>query len=150
MAVALLFWTVALGTCMYAAWCGGKDGRWFAFFYLTACLLTLCATWINFDWSSVNWLTFGIDFGLWLGLAWLALRSKHFWPIWVFGIHSITITTHLASLVRGSAPVQAYFILATMTSLPKLLIVAVGIHMDRRFVARGLPHDRIGEAKSGR
>jgi hypothetical protein len=150
MAVALLFWTVALGTCMYAAWCGGKDGRWFAFFYLTACLLTLCATWINFDWSSVNWLTFAIDFGLWLGLAWLAMRSRRFWPIWVVGMHYITVTAHLASFFHGSAPVRAYFILATMTSLPKLLIVCVGIHMDRRLVAQGHAHDRIGRARNGR
>ena len=131
MAIALFFWIIALGTCGYAACFGGREGRWFAFIYILQCLLTVGAAYLDVDWSKTNWPTFAVDLLLLVAFFVLATRTTHFWPLWVFGFHLITVSAHLASMLAQSVPIQAYFIIATMWSLPKLGVVVLGIHLDR-------------------
>jgi len=142
MTIALLFWIFALGCCGYAACFGGWEGRWFALIYIIQSLLTVAAAMVDFRWSDTNWPTFAIDLALLIALLVLALRTTRFWPLWVLGLHYITVSAHLASMMVQTVQVQIYFLVATLWSIPKLAIVVIGIQQDRRAGLAASPHER--------
>jgi len=133
MTIIILFWSLTLAVCTFAALAGGWEGRWFAICYLgQAGLLVVLRLMLNPAWNATHWPTFSVDMLLLLALLVIAIRTNRFWPLWVFGFHLITISAHLASLFTHIVPARAYFVLATMWAVPKLLIVVAGIWTDRR------------------
>jgi hypothetical protein len=136
MTVAHLFWLLVIGSCAYAAFFGGWEGRWFAIVYVSQTILTSLAWLIDQSWSNINLPTLGVDLLLLAALWFIAARSHRYWPLWVLGFHLITMSAHLASLFAGSVPFKAYFFLANLWAAPKLLVVIIGITIDRR---SGLP-----------
>lgn len=143
----ILFWILVLCTCGFAAKCGGWEGRWFACIYLAQCLLMVLASYLDWTWSRTNWPTVAVDTFLLVAFSILALTTRRFWPIWVFGFHLITMSAHLATLISQSVPFRAYYSLATMWAIPKLLVVIFGISLDLR---AGLePPGRPGNVSSG-
>ena len=55
-----------------------------------------------------------------------------YWPLWVAGFHLITLTTHLATFAAPNYAFRVYFGLATIWAVPKLLVLAYGVELDRR------------------
>jgi hypothetical protein len=139
MTIAHLFWFLVIASCAYAACLGGWEGRWFAIVYVSQTILTSLVWLIDRSWSNINLPTLAVDLLLLVALWSIAARSRRYWPLWVFGFHLITMSAHLASLLAGAVPFKAYFFLANMWAAPKLLVVIVGIVIDRR---AGLPPPR--------
>jgi|GEM_PF-416348 len=136
MTIAVLFWVLLFGCCGYAALYGGWEGRWFAALYVSQSVLVVAAARWDTNWSRTNWSSFEIDLGLLLGIGIMLVHTRRFWPLWVFGFHLITVSAHLAAVISQTVPVRAYFLLATMWAVPKMVIVVAGIMLDRR---AGLP-----------
>lgn len=118
--------------CGYGALFGGRDGRWVALVYISAVALTVPAQMLQRSWGDTHWPVFLVDLCLFLGLYGIAMRSRHYWPVWMAGFHLITMTTHLASAVAPSFAAKVYFGLATFWAVPKLLIILIGVSLDRR------------------
>ncbi len=132
MTFVLLFWVLVLCTCGFAARYGGWEGRWFAAVYLAQCAFMVLAWLTDWTWSRTNWPTVAVDTFLLVAFYILARTTRRFWPIWVFGFHLITMSAHLATLISQSIPFRAYYSLATMWAIPKLLVVIFGISLDLR------------------
>ncbi|QLC24883.1 hypothetical protein HFP57_07475 [Parasphingopyxis algicola] len=132
MAIAILFWAMMLLCCGYGALFGGRDGLLIAIIYMVAVLLTVVGQLIQQSWAGVNWPVLLVDFGLLCGLYAVSMRSNRYWPLWITGFHLITMTTHLAALVAPSFAARVYFGMATLWAIPKLLVIVVGVTLDRR------------------
>lgn len=101
--------------------------------YFTAVLFTLPVQGNQQDWEGgINVPVFLVDLGLMVGLYILAMRSRRYWPLWVAGFHLITLTTHLATFAAPTYAFRVYFGLATIWAVPKLLVLAYGVELDRR------------------
>ncbi|MEO1167860.1 MAG: hypothetical protein AAFW97_04020 [Pseudomonadota bacterium] len=132
MGVALFFWALVIICCTYGAYFGGRTGRWLAVLLIGASLLTLVAQSAQTMLGGAIWPIMLVDLLLFAGLYWLAMRSNRFWPLWVAGFHLITLTTHLAVLLAPSFAARVYIGLATFWSIPGLIIILIGVTMDRQ------------------
>ncbi len=72
-----------------------------------------------------------IDLILLIGFYWLALKSSHFWPIWVTGFHLISVISHIAVLFDDHVRQILYYSFGAFWSLPVLLAMVIGIAQDR-------------------
>lgn len=81
--ILVLFWTLAVGGCGYAAALGGKDGRWAAILILSASVLSVPAILLGAGWLRTETALTVVDLGLLVGLYWLSLRSRRYFPIWM-------------------------------------------------------------------
>lgn len=131
--IAFLFWLLVIASCGYAAAQGSRDGRWIAGFYFSAILLTVPAQLIQQNWVlGTNWPVFIVDLYQMGGLYWLSMRARSYWPLWVVGFQVGVLTSHLATLVTPTYAFRLYFLLATLWSIPQLLVMIVGVTLDRR------------------
>jgi hypothetical protein len=132
MTVILLFWLFASACCAYAFLFGGRDGLIAAALIAVAVLLSCAAEILNPRWTTINLSVMTVDIALWIGLLALMLRSRRYWPIWMAAAQSLTVASHLATLVTTSFAQKIYAGLATVWSLPCLLCMVLGIALDRR------------------
>lgn len=130
--IMLLFWSLTLMGCGYAALAGGRDGRVAAGLIIAASLLTIPATRLGHAWASTELLILGVDLALLAGLYTLTLRSRSFFPIWMVGFHLIAVTTHLSTIVAPDFTPRIYRGLVTLWAVPMTLAMVWGIHLDRR------------------
>lgn len=133
MIIALLFWLLVIASCGYAAVRGGRDGRRLAAFYVSAVVLTVPAQFFQQNWADgTHWPVFVVDLYLMGGLYWLSMRTRRYWPLWVAGFQLIALTSHLATLVTPTYAFRIYFSLAALWSVPQLLVVILGVTIDRQ------------------
>lgn len=131
----LAFWTLTIFSCGYAAWFGGRDGRCACLLILAAVVLTTVAQTLSTDWTSTHGPVMLVDLLLWIGLMWLMLRSRLWWPIWMAACQTLTLATHIATMLISSFNQEAYVSLGTVWSIPCLLSMVIGVTKDVR--ARG-------------
>lgn len=136
--VGLLFTILLFASCVYACIAGGKDGRWVSLLVVSAALLSMPASYLDYGWSRVQLPVLAVDLLLLAGLFIIALRSRRFWPLWVTAFHLLSISTHVARFAEPDLPPLIYFALQSFWSLPLLLAMVAGIMLDRR---AGLPKD---------
>lgn len=148
MTIPVLFWTLMILCCGYAALFGGREGRMMAALYVSAVILTVPAQLVQRDWGTgMNVPVFIVDLGLMIGLYVFAMRSNRYWPLWVAGFHIITLTAHLATLATPTYGSRVYYGLATLWAVPKLLVIAIGVELDRRAGIGRHEHDTAHRAK---
>lgn len=99
---------------------------------LGASFLTLAAQFLQDIVNDAIWPVMVVDLLLLLGLYWVAIHSRRLWPLWVTGFHLITMTTHLAVLLAPNFAIRVYIGLATLWSIPMLLVILVGVTLDRQ------------------
>jgi hypothetical protein len=132
MIVALLFWTLMILCCGFAAAFGGRSGRAIAFFYL----LNIVATWaVTRDpqaWRAPHLAALLVDAALLVALIWVALRSDRWFPIWFAGFHMVAVASHFGSVITPGFAPRIYFFLQALWSVPMLLSLVIGISLDRR------------------
>ncbi len=131
MAVALLFWTLTLGCCGFAARTGGVVGRWGALLFLTTAALSFVPD-FHATWTSPSVVLLAIDSCYLLALWALAVRSHRYWPIWAAGFQAISVVTHLARLIDESVVPKLYRAMESVWAIPILLAMVVGSELDRR------------------
>lgn len=131
---------VSLGT---AAVIGGREGRRVAALYLLAALATWGARYLWPLWNQPNLQVFIIDTALLVGLYIVTINSHRYWPIWFTGLHLLTVLSHLQALVAGIFGARLYFALESVWSLPKLLVLLIGVILDWEYRhERGRHHRR--------
>jgi hypothetical protein len=132
MLIALSFWLLTALCCGYAAMAGGRDGRRVALAYIVGCLATLLAWFVQRDWTHTHYATFLVD-ALLLPIFWsIALRSDRWFPIWITGFHLVSVVSHVASLLVSHYAFKLYFFLQSFWSVPMLVILTIGVAIDRR------------------
>lgn len=144
--VGTLFTILLFASCGYAFFAGGKDGRYISILIIAAALLSIPASYLDRAWSHTQLPVLGVDLLLLFALTFFALRSRHFWPLWVTGLHLASIATHLATI---AAPQQLkpvlYFAMQSFWSLPLLLVMVAGIMLDRHAMRKGKLLEPAGE-----
>jgi hypothetical protein len=132
MMIALSFWALTLLCCGFAAVGGGRDGRRVAAIYILGCLATVGAWFVQSDWSHTHYATFLVDAFLLVAFWWIAMRSERWFPTWVTGFHLVTVVSHFASFVVPGYAFKLYFFLQGFWSVPMLIVLVVGVVLDRR------------------
>lgn len=132
MSTQAFFITFLLCCCGYAAVAGGRSGKAGAALFIGAGVATYPASFLTQDWWQPKAGVLLVDLALLIGLIVLALRSRHYWPIWAAGLHLNTVVAHLARLIVPDARNIVYEATVAAWSLPVLLAMAVGIWLDRR------------------
>lgn len=130
MLVALLFWSLAILCCGFAALYGGRSGMRVA----VAIVLALIATALVPDgnrWLAPNLWALAVDSMLLIVLAQVAIRSNRWFPVWAAGLQLLGVTTHVASIVAPSFAPNVYFLLQAFWAIPMFLTLAVGVALDR-------------------
>jgi hypothetical protein len=132
MIIGILFWLLALLSCVYAAVAGGRDGRWAAFMIMLASALTVPAAHLDHSWGHIELARMAVDSALLGGLYGLMLQSRRYWPIWMTGFHLIAVVTHLSVLLAPHYTPAIYRGMQSVWALPVLLSMVIGIALDRR------------------
>ena len=101
--------------------------------FVGGALLTIPAQILQQSWDHVAWPVMVVDLAVLIGLYWVAMRTKRWWPLWVTGFHLIAMTSHLAVIVAPNFTARVYFGLATLWAVPMLLVILIGVARDRRF-----------------
>ncbi|MCI4589569.1 hypothetical protein MOK15_05625 [Sphingobium sp. BYY-5] len=115
-------------SCAYALIAGGRDARIACAMLVSASLLTPMVTLF----SHARWPLFLVDSSLLVGLTMLAMRSRYFWPMWVAGMHGVTVAGHIASTLTPNLPWNVYHAIIAFWSIPVQLTMALGIFLDSR------------------
>lgn len=136
MTIAALFWLYQSLACAYAAWAGGKDGKWAAALLFAASVLSLPAARFGRAWDSTEYLMFGVDFALLVALWTFAVCSRRWWPIWLAGLHCNAVAAHIGSLIEPGAWARIYFAAESFWSVPMPLVMIIGITLDARAAAQ--------------
>jgi hypothetical protein len=73
-----------------------------------------------------------VDVGLLLGLYVLVLASRRGWPIWMTGFHLVAVVTHLGTVLVPDFTPRIYRALESVWAIPVLLVLIIGVELDRR------------------
>lgn len=119
-----------LVSCGYSVLAGGRDGRAAVAMLLSAALMTLMITGFTQD----RWAVALVDAVLFAGLVALAIRSNHYWPLWLAGLHGAAMATQIVSHLNPDLPYKIYHAVVAFWSIPMQVVIVVGILLDRRAV----------------
>lgn len=132
MIIPVLFWSLTLLACAYAASAGGKDGRWAACLILAASLLTIPATLLGRAWQRPELGILVVDAALLAGLYALTLASRRHFPIWMTGFHLVAVVTHVSAAIAPEFTPKVYRALAGAWAIPITISMVLGIFLDQR------------------
>lgn len=130
--IGILFWLLALLSCGYAAWSGGRDGRTAAVLIVAAALATIPASYVGSRFGKVELAVGAVDAALMVGLYLLAMRSRAWWPIWATAFQSIAVLSHLAAAMETGFLADVYFAASSFWAIPLLVSMVAGITLDQR------------------
>ncbi len=131
MTVASILFLVALAVvCGTAMWWGGQDERLAAFGIAAASFLSPIVTARNYAGPEVGLVL--IDVGLFVVLAWIALRSRAFWPMWTAGFQLCTLAGHLAAAKSRFMVPAAYAETLVIWSYAVMAALLVGTLLEGR------------------
>ena len=136
MTVIVLFWIFTTVCCGYALTFGDRDGRIAAAMIVAAVMLSWIAQGRQETWTAINLPVMAADLLLWIGQIALMLCSRRYWPIWMAAAQSLTVASHLATLVTSGFTQKSYAGLATVWAIPCLLCMVGGVALDRRALSR--------------
>lgn len=131
--VAIIYFSLTILCCGYAAVRGGAPERWGVAILVSAIGASALATFI----APVHFRSF--DVGVWivdsclfLALTMLAMRAQRYWPMWMAAIMLNTLLTHMLMLTPIFWP-WSYSVLLGAWSLakPPMLAVATWRHRNR-------------------
>jgi hypothetical protein len=73
-----------------------------------------------------------VDFAVFGGFLWVALRSERFWPLWIAGLQLTTVLGHVLKALQAHLISWAYGAALAFWSYPIVLILAVGTWRSHR------------------
>jgi hypothetical protein len=126
----IVFTVLLLACSLYACIWGGRTGRMGSAIFIMATVLSNIAARFNPGWASTSFGVLWVDAGCFGGLAVLALRSNRYWPIWALGFQTITVATHLATIIAPDIVPRAYQAIAAFWSIPILGAMVTGTTLD--------------------
>lgn len=122
------FMALLVMTCVYAVAAGGRDAWIACGMLISAALMTPVVTVI----PDARWLLFVVDGVLLIGLVALAMRSSHYWPMWVAGLHGVSVAGHVVTTLTPHLPWNVYHAIIAFWAIPVQLVMALGIFLDSR------------------
>lgn len=132
MLIGILFWSLTIIGCLYAALLGSRDGRWAALLITSASLLSIPAALLSGGWARTEHALFTVDALLLVGLLTLAMKSDRYFPIWMAGFQLISVLTHLSTLMAPDFAPKIYRALGSLWAMPITVSMMWGIYLDRR------------------
>ena len=135
----LAFVAALVGTCSYAAWCGGWPERAGATIFVVATILTIVAGTFTPNWAEPQTGIFIVDLLVLAALVNLALYSDRYWPLWVTSFHLIAVTIHVAIYVDRSVAAMAYANALDFWAYPQMAMLAAGTWNHQRRQRRASP-----------
>lgn len=121
-----------IACCIYAFWRGGWEGRWTGALFFVAALLSPLAGAYARQFGMKNIGLLSVDAGLLFALCLIAARTNRYWPLWLVGLHSLSVCAELVALIDGRPLAGPYEALQAFWSIPVLSIMAYGVLLDRR------------------
>lgn len=128
--ISILFISLMLLSCGTAALLGGKEGKCIAGLYLAAAFGTYFVRLIWPSWANPHLQVFLVDLLLLIGLTVVTFNSRKYWPIWITGLHLLSVLAFFQAMVAGRFGYRIYFALESVWSIPKLVILMVGVLLD--------------------
>ncbi len=128
----IVYISLLAASSLYAVLFGGRTGLAAVVIFGVASGLTSLATGVNPDWVSTSYGVFMVDAGCLLALSILALTSNRYWPIWAVGFQTVSVATHLATIIAPDILPKAYQAIAAFWSVPILAAMVVGTTLDWR------------------
>lgn len=122
-----IFFALLLLCCAYSACFGGKEARIAVGMMVVAVLATRIVTWMFIT----LWPLTIVDIALFLGFLTLSLRSERYWPLWVTGLHGVSIAAHIVALVGPPIPYRVYHGIMGVWSIPVMIMMTLGIMLDQ-------------------
>ncbi|MET0239364.1 MAG: hypothetical protein ABW184_05645 [Sphingobium sp.] len=130
-----LYWFLVLACWAFALKYGGATARWAFTMFLIATAMTVASIFVRLDLYRSNFILMAAD-GLYLvALYVIALRSRHYWPIWSAGFQLLTVLTHFGPILDPRASSKIYWGLESVWAIPMLVTMVAGIAKDRRIGA---------------
>lgn len=142
MVISLLFWSLSLICCGYAALRGGSVGRWAALMFVTAVAATMVTSGPSANWVGANLGLMLVDLAYFVGLYVLAVRTHRYWAIWCGGFQLLAFVASLAVVFEPTANPKLYRGLESVWAVPLLLVMARGLWLDRRAGLIGKPAEQ--------
>lgn len=133
-----LYWVLALSSWSYALRFGQKPARYAFALWVLAMIGTTFSTeilhWQKFEfaWTGINAPLFATDSLYFLGLFWVAISYRRYWLIWSAGLQLACVLTHFGPMVDPQANVKLYRALETVWMIPMMIIMILGIAIDRK------------------
>ena len=85
--------------------------------------------------QGTQWSLLGIDLVMLAVLGGLTWKSRRAWPVWATALQTLTVTSHILTLVDIRPPAWAFITVINMASYGILLTIAIGTFwawQDRR------------------
>ncbi len=76
--------------------------------------------------GGTNWGLMAIDTIMLAVFAALAWKSQRAWPVWAAALQSLTVMSHILTLVDIRPPVSAFYAVINLASTGILLVIAIG------------------------
>lgn len=76
--------------------------------------------------GGTNWGLMAIDSIMLAVFAALAWKSQRAWPVWAAALQSLTVMSHILTLVDIRPPVSAFYAVINLASTGILLVIAIG------------------------
>ncbi len=135
-AVLQILYNALLAVCLvYAIWRGGAPERWGAAIIAAASIGTRIAISLSpheKQFRGVEWGMFAVDAAALVAFAWLALRARRLWPLWVAALQLVALCCHLARMVDSTVLPWAYAIILGAEGYVMLVLVMAGTHLHQR------------------
>lgn len=123
-----LFFALLFLSCVYSVAAGGRDARIAVGLMVAAVLLTRAVT-LAF---AARWPLMLVDMALLVAFWRLSLSSRRYWPIWVMGLHGVSVAGHLAIQFGPLIPYPVYHGIIGVWSIPVLISMTLGIMLDQK------------------
>lgn len=132
LALYLLFTILWVSTCTYAWLRGGWEGRIIAALLVLALLATPVAIRLAAPIASKGATLLLVDAMLLAGLVAVALRTDRYWPLWLVGLHLLSVCAEILALMEGRQLMHAYEAVQVFWTVPMQVVLAYGVLLDRR------------------
>ena len=83
-------------------------------------------------WRATNLWVLAIDTLLLIAFIAIAVRSERWFPIWSAGLQLVGVSFHIGSILAPDFAPDAYFLLQAFWAVPVLMLLVVGVALDRR------------------
>lgn len=130
--IIFFYWLLCILSCVYAFIYGGKEGRIVSFLLILAAITTLLF-YFDDSWIGINKVIFFIDLLLFLSLYIVCIWSAKNWLLWISGIQSAGVFTHIAAGIGIKYPPHVYQLFQGFWAVALIFVMVIGIHGNRVF-----------------
>jgi len=127
----ITFILLMIAACVPALAYGGWEGRRTCLMFLVAAVATYFGATTLKHLLSLPDATIIVDAILLAGLAYVALRSNRYWPLWICAFHMLSVLSFLAWQFAPNSPLL-FKAISGVWSIPELLVLCIGPLLDQR------------------